>query len=54
MPLFSVVVVCFNAEETIKQTIDSVLSQTFEDYEIIVKDDFQKIILLKIYLNQIK
>ena len=37
-PFFSIVVVSFNAAELIRPTIDSVLQQTFEDYEIVVKD----------------
>lgn len=35
---FSVIVVCYNAGEKLKDTIDNILSQTCEDYEIIVKD----------------
>jgi len=38
MPIFSIVVVSYNAEDYIRKTIESVLSQTFTDYEIIVKD----------------
>ena len=37
-PFFSIITVSFNAEDTIEETIRSVLSQTFTDYEIIVKD----------------
>ncbi len=37
-PFFSVIVVCFNAESSIRSTIDSILSQTCGDLEIIVKD----------------
>ena len=36
--IFSVITVCFNAGEKLKNTIDNILSQTFDDYEIIVKD----------------
>ncbi len=35
---FSVIVVCYNAGEKLKETIGNILSQTCEDYEIIVKD----------------
>lgn len=35
---FSIIVVCLNAGEKLKQTVDSVLSQTWKDYEILVKD----------------
>lgn len=41
-PFFSIIVVAFNAEATIRQTVDSVLAQTFTDYEIIVKDAASK------------
>ncbi len=36
---FSVVIAAYNRENYIRQAIDSVLSQTFTDYEIIVVDD---------------
>ncbi len=36
---FSVVIAAYNRENYIRQTIDSVLSQTFTDYEIVVVDD---------------
>ena len=38
MPFFSIITVCYNAENLIRKTIESVLSQDFTDYEIIVKD----------------
>ena len=38
MPFFSIVVVSLNAEKEIVPTIKSILIQTFNDYEIIVKD----------------
>ena len=38
MPLISVITVCRNAEATIGQTLESVASQTFRDYEHIVID----------------
>lgn len=37
-PFFSIIVVSFNAEGLIKKTIESVLSQDFADFEIVVKD----------------
>jgi len=39
MPLISVVVPVFNGEKTIKETIESVLKQTFTDFELIVIND---------------
>ncbi|HHP7246229.1 MAG TPA: glycosyltransferase [Elainellaceae cyanobacterium] len=39
MPLISVIIPMFNAENTIRETIDSVLQQTLTDFEIIVIDD---------------
>lgn len=37
-PFFSIIVVAFNAVKVIRPTVDSVLQQTFGDYEIVVKD----------------
>ncbi len=37
-PLVSVITVCFNEGETIRNVMDSVLSQTFHDFEYIIKD----------------
>ncbi|MGA9379389.1 MAG: glycosyltransferase [Phormidium sp.] len=39
MPLISVVIPVYNGEKTIKETIISVLSQTFRDFELIVIND---------------
>jgi glycosyltransferase involved in cell wall biosynthesis len=39
MPLISVIIPVYNGEETIKKTIESVLNQTFNDFEIIIIDD---------------
>lgn len=36
--LFSIITVSLNAQDSIAETISSVLSQDFDDYEIIVKD----------------
>ena len=39
MSLISVIIPVFNGEKTIKETIESVLNQTFSDLELIVIDD---------------
>ena len=39
MTRFSVIIAAYNSEKHIRQTIDSILSQTFTDYELIVVDD---------------
>lgn len=35
---FSIIVVCLNAGDKLKQTVDSIWKQSYEDYEILVKD----------------
>ncbi len=39
MPKVSVIIPAYNAEQTILETVESVLNQTFRDFEIIVIDD---------------
>jgi len=39
MPLISVIVPVYNGERTIQETVESVLIQTFEDFELIIIDD---------------
>jgi glycosyltransferase involved in cell wall biosynthesis len=39
MPIISIIIPAFNAEATIAKTIQSVLDQTFSEFEIIVIDD---------------
>ena len=34
----TIITVCFNSENTIEETIKSVLSQTYENIEYIIKD----------------
>ena len=38
-PLISVVMSCYNSQSTIKDAVDSILSQTVEDFELIIIDD---------------
>ncbi len=38
LPLFSIITICKNSEKTIHHTIESVLNQTFTDYEYIIID----------------
>lgn len=40
--LFSIIIVCLNPGDKLKETFDSVKNQTFRDYEVIVKDGFSK------------
>ena len=37
-PTFSVIVVCYNAGEKLNKTMESIMRQTYRDFEIIVKD----------------
>lgn len=56
-PLFSIITVCFNSEKTIEQTIQSVLKQTYKDYEYIIIDGGSKDSTLEIinkYRDHIK
>ncbi len=39
MPTISVIIPAYNAEKTIQETIESVLNQTFQDFELIVIND---------------
>ncbi len=41
-PLVSVCIPCFNAEDTIAATLDSILAQTYQNIEIIVSDNQSK------------
>lgn len=35
---FSIIVVCLNPGDKLNQTLDNILAQTYQDYEIVVKD----------------
>ena len=41
-PLVSIMIITYNQEEFIAETIESCLSQTYENIEIIVGDDASK------------
>ena len=42
MPKFSIIIPVYNVEKYIKKCLDSVFSQTFDDYEVIVVNDGTK------------
>ena len=42
MPKFSIIIPIYNVEEFIKECLDSVMSQTFKDYEVIAVNDGTK------------
>ena len=50
-PLISIVTVCYNAGATIKNTLESVLQQTFNDYEYIIVDGASKDNTIEIVKN---
>jgi len=41
-PKISIIIPAYNSAETIRRTVDSVLAQTFQDFELIVIDDGSK------------
>lgn len=38
-PYISIILPCYNSEKTLSQCIESILSQTFQDFELILVDD---------------
>ena len=42
MKLVSILICTYNAEKTIKETLDSCLNQTYKDFEILIHDDLSK------------
>jgi glycosyltransferase involved in cell wall biosynthesis len=51
MALISVIIPAYNAEKTIKKTIESVLKQTFSDFELIVVNDGSQDSTLEVVSN---
>ncbi len=41
-PAFSIIVPVYNAEKTLQRCVDSILAQTFEDFELILINDGSK------------
>ena len=54
MPKFSIIIPVYNAEKTIEKCVNSLLSQSFCDYEIILVDDCSKDLSLQICENLAK
>lgn len=48
MPLISVIVPVYNAESFLHMCVDSILKQTFHDFELILIDDGSKDMSLKV------
>ena len=42
LPKITIITVCYNSEKTIKDTLDSVLKQSFVDYEHLIIDGKSK------------
>ena len=42
MVKISIVIPTFNSEKFLKNTLDSILSQTYENYEVIICDNYSK------------
>ena len=39
MPLVSIIIPIYNAEKTIERCINSILNQTYKDFELLLLDD---------------
>jgi glycosyltransferase involved in cell wall biosynthesis len=51
-PTISVIITCFNSEKFLKETIQSVLNQTYKNFELIIVDDGSTDLTKKIVLDQ--
>ena len=51
MALFSIIIPVYNVEEYIEKCIESLLNQTFKDFEAIFIDDCEVIIQWKLLKN---
>ena len=40
--IFSIIVCCFNSEKYIAKTLDSLLNQTYKNFEVVIIDDGSK------------
>ena len=49
---FSIIVVCLNAGKKLRETIESIRSQTEQDYEIIIKDGGSEDRVTQVYLRE--
>ncbi len=38
-PIFTIIIPTYNREQFLKRTIDSILMQTFKDFELLIIDD---------------
>ena len=41
-PLFSIIIPTYNSESSLKETLDSILEQSFADFEIVLMDGGSK------------
>ena len=39
-PLVSIIACCYNHEKFVEETLDGIISQTYENIELIIIDDF--------------
>ncbi len=51
MPILSIIVPAYNVEDYIHKCIDSILSQSFSDFELIIVNDGLRITPVKFAMN---